>query len=147
MPGPYVQAALFCERALQEQDGVASLIRVVDRLTVAVQAPAGLLPDELPEGQLQTTFVVMLKSGDAQGRSPITISIEQPSGITLPPQSVDVMFEGADRGVNLVLNMAIPATEGLYWFTVSCDGRELTRAPLRVIYQRMPIGPGTSGSR
>ena len=29
--GPYIQVAAFCERVLQEADGVVSLIRIVDR--------------------------------------------------------------------------------------------------------------------
>ncbi len=145
MPGPYLQCAAFCEKALQERDGVVSLIRVIDRIT---HLAPGNAPAELPEGgTLQTTFVLMLRSGDAQGRIPVSITIEQPSGVQLPAQTVDVMFEGEDRGVNLILNLRTPAIEGLYWFIVACDGRELTRAPLRVMYQRMPGLPGMSGSQ
>jgi hypothetical protein len=146
VPGPYVAGAFVCEKTLQEADGVLSFIRVIDRVGVVVGGEAGFVPDQMPEGQLRVVFVVLLKSGDARGRIPVSILIEQPDGVTLDPRTIDVTFEGEDRGVNLVLNIATEAIEGLYWFTVTADGRELTRSPLRVIYQRMPnVGP-VSGS-
>jgi hypothetical protein len=46
--GPYVIAAAFCERALQERDGVLSLIRIIDKWTTAVTGPAPIVPDRMP---------------------------------------------------------------------------------------------------
>ena len=156
MPGPYVAAAVFVERVLQELDGVNSLIRVIDRIGLSLSAqvapgmPAPQLPAEMPEGgQVQVTFVVMLKNGDARGRHPVSIAVLQPSGATIRGPEVDVMFEGGeDRGVNLVLNIGTEAMEGTYWFIVYCDGdRELTRSPLTVTYQRLPGLAVSSGPR
>lgn len=48
------------------------------------------------------------------------------------------MFEGEERGVNLILNMKIEAMEGVYWFDVSVNERLLTRVPLGLMYQRVP---------
>jgi len=36
VPGPYVSTAVFCEKALQEVDGVTSLIRVIDRISMTI---------------------------------------------------------------------------------------------------------------
>lgn len=136
MPGPYVQLAAFCEKVLMEQDGVPSLIRVVDRITVVLQGGA---PAEMPEGGLlNTTLVVALKADDARGRFPVTVRPQEPSGVYLPGQTMDVTFEGDERGVNLFLTMGIAAIEGLYWFEVLVNDIVLTRVPLRIIYQRMP---------
>lgn len=135
MPGPYVQLATFCEKVLQEPDGVVSIIRAIDRIIVT--APAGG-PRELPEGVLNTTLAVMLKADDARGRHPVAISGEQPDGTQLPAQTFDVMFEGEERGVNLLLNMGLTVIEGLYWFEVHVNHVLLTRVPLRVMYQRIP---------
>ncbi len=33
--GPYLQAAFFCERLLEEADGVLSAIRIVDTVTIS----------------------------------------------------------------------------------------------------------------
>jgi hypothetical protein len=137
LPGPYVNLAAFCEKVLQERDGVLTLVRVVDRVMVATTAQDA--PAELPEGgRLTATLVLALKSGDAIGRHPVVITAESPDGSAAPPQTVDVMFEGEDRGLNLILNLQIDAVEGVHWFVVSVNDQELTRVPLRIMYQRIP---------
>jgi hypothetical protein len=44
--GPYLIAALICEKVLQEKDGTVSIIRMVDRVTLTTQA--ALSPETLP---------------------------------------------------------------------------------------------------
>jgi hypothetical protein len=140
--GPHVIAAAVCDKVLQETDGVLSLIRVVDRMVI--QVAGNQAPPELPEGGgVSITFAVLLRSGDARGRHPVAIGVEAPDGRSLPPQQIDVMFESPDTGANIVLNLVIPAMEGIYWLTVSVEGRELTRSPLRIMYQRIPGFPGS----
>jgi hypothetical protein len=138
MPGPYVTMATLCEKVLREADGVISVIRSIDRLMI--QAQGEEVPAELPQGQVSTTLVVCLKADDARGRHPVSVEVQLPSGATLPPQTVDVMFEGEERGVNLILNIQVEAMEGLYWFDVSVNSQLLTRVPLRLMYQRVPSG-------
>lgn len=139
MTGPYVQFAGFCEKILQEPDNVVSLIRVLDRIIVTAQAPeGGVTPTELPPIPVTTTLVVMLKSGDAQGRHPVRIRMQLPSGLYGPDQEVDALFEGEERGVNLIVNLTLEAIEGLYYFELYIGNRRLTKMPLRVMYQRMP---------
>ena len=65
MPGPHVQVATLCEKALQEADGVLSIIRAIDRVIVTAQGSE--VPSELPQGNLQLTLVVILKSDGARG--------------------------------------------------------------------------------
>ncbi len=132
--------ATFCEKVLQEADGVLSVIRVIER--VALQANAAGAPAELPEGGiLPATLVVALKSDDAHGRHPITIRAQRPDGTNLPDQVFDAMFEQGERGVNLILEMGLPLIEGLFWFEVLVRDVLLTRVPLRIMYQRMPGTP------
>lgn len=57
---------------------VLSLIRMVDRIIVTARGSE--VPEELPQGNLQLTLVVALKSDDARGRHPVSIRIQQPSG-------------------------------------------------------------------
>lgn len=140
MPGPHVQLATFCEKVLAEQDGVLSVIRVIDRFIVSVNTEGA--PAELPEGGiLPATLVVSLRAGDARGRHPVTIRAQQPSGAYLPDQTFDATFEGDERGVNLLLNIGIGAIEGLYWFEILVNDTLLTRVPLRIMYQRLPSTP------
>lgn len=138
--GPYIQAALFCERVLQEKDGVSSLIRVIDRLTHTVGGPRETVPEKLEPFSYQMTLVVMLKSGRARGSYQVRIDIEPPSGEVRPGPSFPIHLEGDDRGVNLILNMNVQFTEpGLYWFNVYFIDKEdklLTRIPFHLIYAR-----------
>ena len=136
MAGPYIQLATFCENVLQEGNGLLSVIRAIDRVTITVQG--GDAPQELPQGRLQLTLVISLRAGDALGRHPVTVRFEQPTGMVVPLQTLDVTFEGGERGVNLIINPNIDAMEGLFWFEVLVNDRLLTRVPLRVVYQRAP---------
>ncbi|MGI8809303.1 MAG: DUF6941 family protein [Acidimicrobiales bacterium] len=141
MPGPHVQVATFCEKVLIEQDGVLSVIRAIDRFILSGNVAAGA-PAELPEGGiLQTTLLIVLRAGDAQGRHPVVIRPQQPSGVYLPDQPFDATFGRDESGVNLILNMAVPIIEGLYWFEVLVNETLLTRVPLRIMYQRVPGSP------
>jgi hypothetical protein len=131
--GPYLQAALLCEKALQETDGVISLIRIVDRWTVS--GPT----DDMPQTAIQATMVLMFKSGFHRGPGRLTITPTSPRDAAMPAIEVPVHFEGdEDRGVNVVIPMAFPAQEpGVYWFGVALDGQTVSHIPLRVIYHRV----------
>jgi len=133
--GPYLSIATLCERALQETDGVISLIRVVDRWTV--NGPT----EEMPDTAIQATIVVTLKSGFHRGAGRLTITPITPREVKLQAMDVPVHFEGdEDRGINVVAPMMFPVTEpGIYWFTIELDGQILSRIPLRVIYHQTPM--------
>lgn len=139
--GPYLAAAFFCEKVLQESDGVISAIRIVDRI---IQAAIGSgTPETMPPTPVNLTLVVTLKSGDARGRQHVAVTVEAPSGIRTPLTAGSVLLEGDDRGANFIVQMAwVAQQEGLYWFDVAADGLILTRVPLRVLYQRQETGLG-----
>ena len=137
--GPYVQVATFCERVLEEKDGVLSLIRVVDRITNTATSPG--TPQTMQPFQHQLILVLALKTGQAQGGHNLRIVRELPSGIREESKAASfrIHFEGGpDRGQNLVLQMQIAfEQEGLYWFDVFLEEQLLTRLPLRVVYARI----------
>jgi hypothetical protein len=141
--GPYLQAALLCERVLQERDGVISLIRIVDRWTVN-----GPTPEMPPETVVQATMVLMFKSGFHRGPGTLAIAATTPGNETLPPLQASVNFEGDDdRGINVVIPMMFQVQEtGVYWFSVELDGHVVSHIPLRVLYQRIPLQPPPSSS-
>src|SRR6266540_5841503 len=98
--GPYVQAALFCEKILREQDGAISIIRVIDRITHTVQAPDA--PESLPPLTYPLQMIVMLKPGDATGRQTFSLTVVKPDGLRRDVGSGSVHFEGGpNHGVNL----------------------------------------------
>jgi len=137
--GPYLQAALFCERVLKEGDGVLSIIRVIDRV---VQTAGGSnVPEKMPPLNYGLTALIMLKSGQASGSVQVGMSVEQPSGLTKDAASMSVLMEGGERGQNLVVQMQMTFEEpGLYWFNVMIENECVTRMPLRVVYTRI-AGP------
>lgn len=134
--GPYLLAAFLCEKVLQEKDETISIIRIVDRVTLTV--PASISPETLPPISLNLSAFISLKSGNARGRYSIKWRTETPSGIALPEQLLPALFEGEDRGVNLILALNIIVDqEGVYWFNMLLEDQLLTRIPLRVLYQRI----------
>lgn len=135
--GPYLNAALLCERVLQERDGVLSIIRVIDRLVVQVMGTQ--LPDQMPPAPIACYAVVMLKTGSFAGKYKLQVTPSTPSQKVLPTASVDVLMEGGeDRGTNLVIPIQMLAEEeGVYWFEVKLAEQVLTKIPLRLIYQTL----------
>ena len=144
---PWVQIASFCQIALKEGNQRLSLIRIVDRITINGQTP------EMQPTSIQTTLVVILKSDFMRGPATVGIRPVTPSGGELPVVETNVLFEGDDRGIQLIIPVAVTAQEqGLYWFEVLVDGEIFTRVPLRVMYQRIAVqgqqaggGPGLQG--
>jgi hypothetical protein len=140
--GPFLAAAVLCEKVLQEQGGVASLIRIVDRHTIRTIGPEA--PQEMPAARIDWSLVLIFKAGAARGRAEVKLTIEAPSGLRLGDEiHLPVLFEGDDRGVQLVAQLGLELREeGLYWIDVRLDGRPVTRVPLRLVYERL-AGPAT----
>lgn len=131
--GPYLQSALVCERVLQENDGVLSIIRVIDRVTFIVGPDGELVAPEHP-----VFFVITFKAGAARGTYSIEIRVEKPSGERSAILNAPVHFEGEERGANIVIGAAFaPDQAGLYWYEVLFEGERVTRMPLRAVYQPM----------
>lgn len=139
--GPYLNAGLICEKVLQERDGVLSIIRAIDRITIAAMSAGTPAPETMPPSNVALTLVLILKSGLFKGTAAVRLGIYSPSGQAMGESSTDVFFEGDDRGINLVSPMQMQVEEdGLYWVEVSCGDQLLTRIPFRVIYQRITQG-------
>lgn len=132
--GPFLQAAVFCERVLQEQEGFVSAIRVIDRVFFITDEDGQPI-----ERQHALTLLVMFKSGSARGSYTLSVEREKPSGERGPVLDLSLFFEGGERGVNLIAPTSFePDQQGLYWFDVLFEGERVTRIPLRAIYQRLP---------
>jgi len=137
--GPYLNMAVICEKVLREQDGIMSVIRVVDRVTITPPPDA---PEQMPPTSLNLMLAVVLRAGVMQGQMNVGLSFTTPAGIDNQIGSVPVLFEGQDRGVNLITNLNLTVGEqGLYWISIYLERQFLTRVPLRILYQRIGIGP------
>jgi hypothetical protein len=145
--GPYLEAALLCEKVLAEQDGVKSVIRIVDRVIRQMSGPT--IPMEMDPFEYELSFFVRFKSGSARGPMTLQVRMTKPSGESPSPVSSTIIFEGEDdRGVDIVMAMRIKFDQvGLYWFSVSLGEVEVTRIPLRIVYipQITQTPPGSGG--
>jgi len=141
LTGPYLAAALLCEKVLVEQDGVKTVIRIVDRIIhgIADENP----PEVMQPFNYELTLFIVLKNGRAKGSHPLRIVIERPDGDMKTLFQETVFFEGdMDRGCDLICRMMMGfSIEGIYWIKVLFNEKSLTRIPLRIIYQRKFIPP------
>jgi hypothetical protein len=148
--GPWVAMAVFCEQVIEDKQGILTLVKVIDRLTVEAQASGVEPPAQLPPGTIQLTFVISVKAGNSKGRSEIQTDLEGPDGLTRPIASHSVNFVAPHYGTNLINRIALGFQhEGVYWFTVKADGKVLTRAPLEILYMRSATpsaGPPLQGT-
>ena len=136
--GPYLNAALICEKVLQEKDEAISIIRgVVDRVTVT--SAASSLPGNMQSISLNLNAFLSFRSGAAKGKNTIKWVMEEPSGVRGPEQLLPALFEGEDRGTNFILSLPLTVNqEGiLYWFDIFLEDQLLTRVPLRILYQHI----------
>ena len=88
--GPYLTAAMICEKILKEEDGVTSAMRIVD--IVNLPGDQSLPPPGTVIG-LPLALLVMLKSGDFRGDRDILIILATPSGIKVELGKVRVVFD------------------------------------------------------
>lgn len=132
--GPYIAAAVLAERVLEEKDGVNSLIRIVDRIQVAVKT----LKEEAtrPVVRHNLLLYLSLKCGQERGSHQLEFQPIKPDGDRLPIMKQSVHFEGPDyRGVNLIIRTTIDIDrEGTWWFEIRHRGSILAKVPLDVIY-------------
>lgn len=147
--GPYIQAALICEKMLAEPGNVPTFVRVVDRFDVPKFA--GPLPPgvQMMPQVIQFTLVIMLKSGDlGSGRHDLVIRLQKPDGSYAPEGHVPIFFQGSqENGAMAALPVVMPnPEEGLHWFDVIFEGSLITRVPMRVLYQPTPLPIQASGA-
>jgi hypothetical protein len=129
---PYLQAACFCEKVLQEQDGVVSAIRIVDRLVAHVP------PGELEKQPARIMLLIALK-GSGLRAGTLTLRGWNPSGTPFKAGEIEmpVQFPTDEAGgATFILNVELAFSEsGTHWFDIEFDGRRLTRMPLTVSVQ------------
>lgn len=132
--GPYIATAVFAEKVLEEKDGVNSLIRIVDRVQVAVKTPKE--GGELPIVPHNLLLYLSLKCGQERGSHQLEFQPIKPDGTRLSIMKQSIHFEGPDfRGVNLIVRTTIAIDrEGTWWFEIKHRGSILTKVPLDVIY-------------
>jgi hypothetical protein len=143
--GPFLQIAVFCEKVLQEKDGVISAIRIVDRMTIAASGEGA--PEKMPPIDIAIVMLVRFKSGSASGKYELKVKPISPSGKELATTTLPFMLGGGELAANIVLNYTIKAEEaGLFWFDIMLNDKSFTKISLNVIYERKPEVSTSSSS-
>lgn len=137
--GPYLKAAVLCSDVIEGKDGVLSLIRIIDRLTITAAGPAP--PSDMPHVKHSLKVVLMFVSGRAKGTHDVALKVEHPDSTIHDSWNGTIFLEGEDRGANVVIDVGIDFDqEGLYWFDLYFSGTRISRMPFRIIYQRAATG-------
>jgi hypothetical protein len=134
--GPYLDAALICERVLQDKDGAYSAIRLVNRITffdLAVESGALI--------SLPLAGMVSFKAGDVQGGRELFLYLTNPSGRREPLPGVKhptrLEFQGGDTGVVMPFPIQLNYEgDGTYWIDVELDGKVRSRMPLTFVTKK-----------
>ena len=144
--GPFLEAALLCEKILHEVDGTKSVVRIVDRITKQQVGPTP--PMEMEPFEHELFLYIRLKSGSARGPMLLQIKVVKPSGDSPQPLKSTIIFEGEDdRGPDIIMGMKMKFDmTGLYWFVISLQDTVITKVPLRIVYipQITQMLPGDS---
>jgi hypothetical protein len=141
--GPFLNMAVFCEKVLQEKDGVLSAIRIVDRFTHSTSFDGA--PDIMPPFNIGVSIVIGFKSGDTKGKWELKVKPFAPSGQELVGFTGPVFFTGEEQGATVVIQYGLMAKEeGVYWFDIMLNEKLFTRMPLRIIYEKTLVTSTTS---
>ncbi|MBM4438321.1 MAG: hypothetical protein FJ029_14105 [Actinobacteria bacterium] len=138
--GPYVTAAVLCERVLRDQDGLFTIVRTLDRI---IRNWSGPLPGDsaVPPIDVRATAYVALTAGSARGRATLGLRVVKPSGEILLEKPFPVLFEMDERAAAVAVDLAFPGDqEGLWWIEIRLDGQLATKIPLRLVDQRVSGG-------
>jgi hypothetical protein len=134
-PLPHLAAAVFCEQALEDKEGMMTVVRILDVLIVAPPSDWSLPPEGAKEAKpaVPVLAFVSFKSGDAKGEYGFRFDMILPSGKREKMAEGRLNFLGNENGVNVKLAAFAPvAEEGLLWYEVLVDDILFTRMPLRI---------------
>jgi hypothetical protein len=132
---PFLAAACLCEKVLQEQDGVLTIVRVVDMFSVAI--PSNLPPDTKPGILLSGLLSFKRSSSGAEGEThQARLTLRSPSGKVKILPVIDFFFKPEEvAGANVILQIHLGVEEyGLFWLDVAVDDAgTVTQIPFRLL--------------
>jgi hypothetical protein len=119
--GPWIKAALFCERVVVDA-GAPSAIGIFDHRTVTGDDPVAM------------TMLVILVRGDWAGAFDVKLDARSPSDEVVATIGLTVDLPPAPEasGQVLVPIQLVKVQDGVYWFELRLRGELATRVPLRI---------------
>jgi hypothetical protein len=141
---PFLAAAFFCEKVLEQKDDVLTVVRIVDQffVTIPLNMPEGVKPAVQLTGLL--SFKKSSPGAEAETHE-VRMKLRFPSGKVQPLPPREIIFKPDElSGCNMILNFGLGVEEfGLFWLEVSVDDDAVvTRMPFRLLEAVSP--PGTT---
>lgn len=129
---PMLLLAVFCEKAIKEEDRVYTVIRVVDSLKVTA-------PERPPKGMgiaLPITTLVAFKANGFRGKLPLEFVQISPTGLREKVGANQVEFIGGITSAYIhgALTGVKYDKDGVYEFEVRLGGRLYTKMPLQLAF-------------
>jgi hypothetical protein len=141
--GPWISFAVLCEKTIEDKLGRLTLINIVDQVNFTPTQGQDNVAQPLAV-PIKLVAAIGFKGGILKGSSDIKLQFIKPSGEPGPNMKVSVLFQGDERGTNLITELnLILNEEGLYWIEVSVQEQFMTRIPLRLAFQRVVFGPAS----
>src|SRR5947209_729456 len=119
--GPYVAAALICERVLQEKDGTLTAVRIVDQINVEVPPPQPNMVAVI--APISLALLVSIREAEAREYE-LSITVRTPKGeATKLSPPMRMVASGAVVGANFIGHLTFsPQGEGMLHFDIDLDG-------------------------
>lgn len=141
-PKPLIQAACICDNIIIDGEGVATLIRIIDKIQVNI--PTGL-PAGLQAGFPLNIFV-RVGAGEARGSGTVSIQARKPDGKSGGKAISHAVFSETHHGVQVKTQFQVVGPQdGIYWFDVLWNDELLTSFPLEVKLVAEPVPSVTIG--
>jgi hypothetical protein len=137
--GPFLAAAVFCERILEDTDRVLTVSRILDGINILLHPQT---PPELPSKahplELTPNMLFIFRSGDSPGKHAFKLIVQQPNGKRSVAMEQEIeLSPDPQGGCNLKTNATLKLfSSGLFWFDVVLDGKRFTRMPLNIQIHR-----------
>lgn len=133
---PYIGVAVFCEQALEEKDGIFSLVRMFNEINVALP-PESPMPSAETPLPIQLLLFVLLYEADQIEWKRLSITIIDPAGAAIPTESIlgNPLPEKSHLAVRAQLHLPV-RSEGRHWAEIVFNDRLLSRVPLNVLVAR-----------
>jgi hypothetical protein len=139
---PYLAAAFFCEKVLEQKDDVLTIVRIVDTFFVTIPDNLPLSPGVKPAIQIAGLLSFKKASLGTEGeKHEARMKLRLPSGRVHSLPAREFNFKPDElSGYNMILNIALGVEEyGLFWLEISVDDDEvMTRMPFRLLQAVSP---------
>jgi hypothetical protein len=129
---PFLAAAIFCEKILEEKDGTISAIRIANRIQFTPKGPGISL--ETHPADINIMALISFRVNAMKGKHDFKFNSN--SSILVEPLNLnaETLIDAVEGGVqNIMLDLSFSVKrEGVIWFDVLLDEELITRMPLRI---------------